>query len=159
MPIEPVVKLFDANTLVEYSDQNIINFGEVKAGDESAHIVLHLWNNKGGAEDASTMRDVDLFILDGNDAKNEPIVKEGWLHTKCISGGALTFTRLRDINTVKISAAGMPEGEISGTINNGENTATTNFAKIEIFAKIVENVLEATHGDKPFSLAFRYFFT
>ena len=158
-PIEPVVQVFDATTDVEYKDDVIIDFGEVKAGDASDHKTLHIWNNKGGQEVASTMRDVELFILDGNDAKSEPIVKEGWLHAKCISGGDSTFTRLRDANSLVLSAKDQEEGEILGSVNDGEKTNTDNFAEIEIYAQIIENVLEATHGEKPFSLAIRYFFT
>lgn len=160
MPIEPVVKLFDTTTSVEYDNvTNIIDFGEVKAGDASEHKTLRLWNNKGGIEDASTMRDVELFILDGNDAKLEPIVKQGWLHFKCLSAGDSSFTRLNDTNTVPLTAAGQVSGEILGTINDGLETATGNFAEFEIYAQIIEDVLTATHGEKPFSLAVRYYFT
>lgn len=160
MPIEPVVKLFDVNTNVEYDNvTNIIDFGEVKAGDASEHKILRLWNNKGGTEDASTMRDVEMFVLDGNDAKLEPIVKQGWLHFKCLSANETSFTRLYDTNTVKLTAKDQAEGEILGTANSGEDSDTANYAEFELYAQIIEDVLTATHGEKPFSLAVRYYFT
>lgn len=165
MAIEPVVKLIDKDTLVEYNDVNILNFGEVKAGDKSAVKNLRLWNNKGGVADASTMRDVEIMVLDKNNAKLEPIVKDGWLHLKCTTNNAPdnADTALTDTVTLKVKAAGMTEaGEIGGAINDGNplTVATKkNFADMELYVKIINNVLTATHGDKPFSLAVRYFFT
>lgn len=162
MAIEPVVQLIDKDTLVEYNDVNILNFGEVKAGDKSAVKNLRLWNNKGGTEDASTMRDVKIMVLDKNNDKLEPIVVDGWLHLKCLTNDAPdnADTALTDTVTLKVKAAGMTEaGEIGGAINDGTETATENFADMELYVEIINNVLTATHGDKPFSLAVRYFFT
>ena len=165
MAIEPVVKLIDKDTLVEYNDVNIINFGELKAGDKSAVKNLRLWNNKGGTQDASTMRDVTVMVFDKNNATAEPIVKDGWLHLKCLTNDAPdnADTALTDTVTLKVKAGGMTTaGEIGGAINDG-NPATVatkkNFADMELYVKIINNVLTATHGDKPFSLAIRYFFT
>lgn len=160
-PIEPVVNLFNKDTNVEIDNTtNIIDFGEVKAGDKSPVITLQLWNNKGGDQIASTMRDTELFILDKNEAKTEPIVTDGWLHVKCNSGGDVAFSRLNDVNTKKLTAAGLTEGEIEGIINDGvDANSTTNFAEFEVYAQIIDNVLSATHGEKPFYLAVRYYFT
>lgn len=165
MAIEPVVKLIDKDTLVEYNNVNIINFGELKAGDKSTVKNLRLWNNKGGTEDASTMRDVEIMVLDKNNAKLEPIVKDGWLHLKCLTNDAPdnADTALTDTVTLKVKAGGMTTaGEIGGAINDGNplTVATKkNFADMELYVQIINNVLTATHGDKPFSLAVRYFFT
>lgn len=159
-PIEPVVQLFDGTSGIEYDNvTNIINFGEVKAGDKSDVKTLHLWNNKGGVTVASTMRDVELFALDSNEAKVEDIVKNGWLHVKCTSAAAPAVERLYDLNVVKITALGQTEGEILGAVNDGTDTNTGNFAAMELYAQLIEDFLTATHGEKPFHLAFRYFFT
>lgn len=166
-PIEPVVKLFDADTDVEYKDTStwissdpIIDFGTVKAGDKSPVINLRLWNNKGGSEIASTMRDVEMFILDKNDSVNERIVKDGWLHAKCTSalnGG--TEIRLNDTSKIILTAKDQTEGTIPGGVNTGLATDTANFAAISTFIQIKENILDAAHGATPFSLAVKYFFT
>jgi len=166
MAIEPVVKLIDKDTLVEYNGVNIINFGELKAGDRSAVKNLRLWNNKGGTEDASTMKDVTVMVFDKNSAKAEPIVMEGWLHLKCLTNDAPNnvVTTLTDTVSLMIKSGGMATaGEIGGAINDG-NPATVatkkNFADMELYVEITgDAVLTATHGDKPFSLAVRYFFT
>lgn len=160
MPIAPVVKLYDHDTDLEIDSSNIIDFGEVKAGDKSKVYTLDLWNNRGGTELASTMKDVELFVLDSADGKTEPIVKDGWLKAKCLSAGDLDVTEMTDLNTLPISAADQTAGEILGSINDGLTaTDTTCFAQIELYAEIIKNVQDATHGEKPFSLAFRYFFT
>lgn len=163
MAIEPVVKLIDKDTNIEYNDVNIINFGEVKAGDKSVVKNLRLWNNKGGTEDASTMKDVTAMVFDRNNAKAEPIVMEGWLHLKCLTNDAPNnvVTTLTDTVSLMIKSGGMTTaGEIGGAINNGTDTATKNFADMELYVEITgDAVLTATHGDKPFSLAVRYFFT
>lgn len=163
MAIEPVVKLIDKDTLVEYNDVNIINFGELKAGDRSAVKKLRLWNNKGGTELASTMRDVTIMVFDKNNQKNEPIVKEGWLHLKCTTNNAPdnVDTTLTDTVSLIVKAAGMTNvGEIGGGINGGLDTDTSNFADLELYVEITgAAIATATHGDKPFSLAVRYFFT
>lgn len=166
-PIEPVVKLFDKDSGVEYKDNTtwvegdpIIDFGTVKAGDASPTIKLRLWNNKGGAEVASTMRDVEMFILDKNDATMERIVKDGWLHAKCTSAvGGGVETRLNATAKITLTAKLQTEGTIPGAINTGIDTDTTNFAEISTFIQIKENVLTAIAGPTPFSLAVKYFFT
>lgn len=159
MPIAPVVKLYDSSLDLEITPLNIIDFGEVKAGTKSKVYTLDLWNNRGGVELASTMKDVELFVLDSADGVTEPIVKDGWLKAKCLSDTLPVETEMTDLNTLPITALGQTAGEILGSINTGIATDTGNFAKIELFAHIIKNVVTATHGEKPFSLAFRYFFT
>ena len=163
MAIEPVVQLIDKDTSIIYNDTNIINFGELKAGDRSAVKKLRLWNNKGGAVDASTMKDVTVMVFDKNNAKAEPIVTEGWLHLKCTTNDAPNnvVTTLTDTVSLMIKSGGMTTaGEIGGALNSGLDTDTSNFADMELYVEITgDAVLTATHGDKPFSLAVRYFFT
>lgn len=159
-PLDPIVQLFDVDTGDEYdNDETIIDLGDVKAGEMSDVLTLRVWNNKEGTEVASTMRDVELFVLDSNEGKEEPIVEAGWLHAKCTSGNDESFTRLTDSNALTLTAKDQGEGEILGSINDGLDTDTDNFAEFELYCQIVEDFLTVLSGEKEFSLAIKYYYT
>lgn len=158
-PLEPVVKLYDGTTNEEYDGTNIINFGEVKAGDKSDVKTLHLWNNRGGAELASKMRDVEMFGLDEGLATTQLIIANGWLKATCTSVPG-DETKLDADARVQLTAAGQDAGEILGSTNDGENTNTGNFASFELFAQLEgDDIVNAPHGPHTFYIAIRYFFT
>lgn len=165
VPNEPLVQLFNSDTNVEIFEDDpnsVIDYGEVKAGDQSAIVKLRFWNNKNGTDLCSTMRDTELFVLDSNKGKTNQLVKEGWLHAKCTSKGLATFTRLRDNNSLVVTAAGLDDGLIEGGINDGNPESVQgkkNNATLDTYVQIIDNVLTASHGDKPFYLALRYYFT
>lgn len=164
-PKEPIVQLFDIDTsqeILQDDESTIIDYGEVKAGDKSKVINLRFWNNKDGDEICSTMRESEIFVLDSNKGKTNTLVTEGWLHAKCTTAGDGTFTRLKDNNSLMISADGLEAGLIEGGINDGNNLGAEgkkNNADLETYVQIIENVLTASHGDKPFYIALRYYFT
>lgn len=159
-PIEPQVKLFDGNNGLEYNDDNIINFGEVKAGDKSDVKLLHLWNNKGGASLASKMRDVEMFVLDAGLQRNDIIVTNGWLWAKCNSGETTANTKMDAEAVIHLTAQGQTTGEILGDTNDGADTNTGNFAAFELYAQLEgDDIVNAPHGPRTFFLAVRYFYT
>lgn len=165
IPQEPKVQLFNVDTgqeIFEDDPESVIDYGEVKAGDQSDIIKLRFWNNMSGDAVCSTMRDSEIFVLDSNKGKTNPLVTEGWLHTKCTTAGNSTFTRLNDKNSLKIKASGLEDGMIEGGINDGNpegEQGKKNYADLETYIQIIDNVLTASHGDKPFYIALRYYFT
>lgn len=166
VPKEPLVQLFDIDTsqeILQDDEATKIDYGEVKAGNKSKVIKLRFWNNKGGTELCSTMRDSEMFVLDSNKGKTNPLVTEGWLHAKCTTKAVPgAFLRLRDSNSLKISASTLEDGLIEGGINDGNplgEQGKKNCADIETYIEIIDNVLTASHGDKPFYVALRYYFT
>lgn len=125
---------------------------------DNAYIIedsIDIW--KGGR--ASYMQDVTLFVLDSNDAQLEPIVTEGWVVGKCVSLDQENFERLDDEAELEIGSEDFLEdglNQIGGEENDGEEEDTENFADIDLKVDVPYN---ATHGEKDFSIAVRYYYT
>lgn len=96
-----------------------------------------------------------VYVLDKNEAKSEKLVTEGWLQGKCTSASQGVFTALNNTNELQIGAAGMPSQEISGAVNNGDPSTTTNFALCEFKFRIPANAL---HGQHAFYIVVKYYF-
>lgn len=155
MSATPVVSFFNRDTNVDLSISGW-SVGQVKADESSDVLELRVWNNKGGAELASTMQDCELFILDSSDAKIEPIVTEGWLQGKCISLGDTTFKSLDDTEILNIGSSELSDYQIGGATNDGGEAGNSeNYSDIDLRFDVP---FGATHGDKNFSIAVKYFF-
>lgn len=156
MALEPVVSFFNKDTNVDLGVSGW-DVGTVKADTASNVLPLRVWNNKGGVDLASTMQDCELFILDANQVKLQPIVTEGWLKGKCVSLGDTTFKTVDDITVLNIGSSDSTASafEIFGDINSGLDTDTRNYSDVELQFEVP---FGATHGEKQFSIAVKYFF-
>jgi hypothetical protein len=161
MSLEPKVEFWDRKSDVNLTGSQW-NVGTVKAGETSETLELRIWNNKGGSQLCAMMQEVDLFILDGNNQKVQPIVKDGWLFGKCVSlNPSGTAIALNDVNKLAIGSSSFPSlRQIDGAINDGLNTAVGNYTDIDLFFSIpaATPTSGVTHGDKAFSIAVQYFF-
>lgn len=157
MALEPIVSFFDKETNVDLSVDGW-DVGTVKADTESEVLQLRVWNNKGGEELASTMQECELFILDANEVRLQPIVTEGWLKGRCTSLGGANFTTIDDTVVLNIgsSESNNQDFEIFGDINDGTEEDVRNFADVDLKFEVP---FGATHGEKGFYIAVKYFFT
>ncbi|MET3505637.1 hypothetical protein [Halalkalibacter oceani] len=157
MAIEPVVGFYNRETNIDLSVEGW-TVGTVKADTESEVLPLRVWNNKGGEELASTMQDCELYILDENEVKLQPIVTEGWLKGLCASLGDTEFITIDDQTVLNIgsSESDTSNYDIFGDINDGEDTNIRNFADVDLKFAVP---FGATHGQKGFSVAVKYFYT
>src|SRR5690625_275947 len=120
MALEPVVSFFNRETNVDLTVEGW-DVGTVKADTECDVLQLRVWNNRGGTELASTMQECELYILDANDVKLQPIVTEGWLKGRCVSLNDTNFKTIDDTQVLNIgsSEADASKYEIFGDINDG----------------------------------------
>jgi hypothetical protein len=161
MSLEPIVEFWDRKNNVNLTGQQW-NVGTVKAGERSDTLELRIWNNKGGQQLAAMMQDAELFILDGNNQKTQPIVTGGWLFAKCVSlNPSGSFTSLNATNKINIGSKSFPAlKQIDGAVNDGSNSAEGNYTDVDLYFEIpaATPTSNVTHGDKPFSIAIQYFF-
>lgn len=156
MALEPNVSFFNRATNEDLT-QTGWDVGVVKADSESDVLELRVWNNKGGTELASTMQECELYILDENEVKLQPIVTEGWLKGKCVSLGDTDFKTINDTEVLNIGSANSntQDFEIFGDPNDGTEENTANYADVDLKFSVP---FGATHGDKHFFIAVKYFF-
>ena len=130
--------------------------GEVNAGTESAPLQILVWNNRGGSEDVSDMKDCSVTVLDQGFTDVSPLVTGKWMQVKVNSMGETDFTAIGSPTAKDIKAKGRPDFEISGAANSGDLADTGNFA--DITAKIAVP-LNAPNGTQAFRLRVQYFYT
>ena len=129
--------------------------GTVKADTESPVLKVRIWNGKGTGTQLSNAQGCSLYVLDKNQAKAEPIVKDGWIQGKCVSAKQSSFTVINAVAELPVGAANMGDQEISGKVNNGQPTAVENFAEVDLKVVVPPN---AMYGDHPFSVVLKYYY-
>ena len=156
----PIVTYYDEKGTTQLTEWNI---GEIDAGTESDHLKLTVWNNKGGSEAVSHMKNVSVTVVNELGAETggngDVAVAGAWIHVK-VNGGEDTPLG-GSANTAKVNAVGVDSDTdgyiIKGDANDGTiANSTVNYANYELWAVIPPN---APEGDKPVRIRTSYSYT
>lgn len=105
---------------------------------------------------ASFMQDCAIFALDQSEAQAETIITDGWIKAKCPILND-TYEALEPAIEIPVGAEGLsPDPKISGNANDGLEADDSNYADVNVRIDVPFN---ATHGNKPFYIALKYFYT
>lgn len=138
----------------------------VVADTESLKVVIGIANNfTVGSETAEAVMDATdctLKVTAEDGTTEAPVVKERWVHAKCLTGGDSDYTRLgllEDAETkLNVTAGDVSRpNTISGAANDGtiEGTGQYNVAKVEAMVKPDLNTA-ATGGLQKFRMVLIY---
>ena len=118
---------------------SIWNVGTVKAQTPSAVFTVNIWNNK------------------GNTANTE-VPKNKWveINVPSVDGNNSTWTAIGGSTIKNIKAAGQTDFSISGAINNGNITDTSNFCTCSFR---INAPINSTPGTKDFNIRLTGYFT
>lgn len=139
---------------------SIWNVGTVKAQTPSAVFTVNIWNNKGNTTDAvSDLKDCYIGVYDstGNTANTE-VPKNKWveINVPSVDGNNSTWTAIGGSTIKNIKAAGQTDFSISGDINNGNTTDTSNFCTCSFR---INAPINSTPGTKDFNIRLTGYFT
>ena len=118
----PQISLYNSTNTELVSTWNI---GVLKAQTPSDILECNIWNNKGGSETVSDLKDAYLMVLDPNgDTANQDIPRERWIQINepSVDGNTSTWTAIGGSVGKDICANGlMPSNgnTISGIANDG----------------------------------------
>lgn len=130
----PLIGLFDSNnsSLVGSKD-----FGTIRSQVPSEILTINVWNNHGGTEDVSDLREPEIEVLDTNGlTATTDVPRDKWVQVNVpsIDGDEATYTAIGGEVKKKLRANNNVSTEyvIKGTSNNGDpilsasNVATVN---------------------------------
>lgn len=148
----PVVTWYDEDNTAEKEGHD---FGKIDIGSSSEEVVVIVWNNRGGTEEASTMENCVLTTKDLNGGNDLEAVAEQYVHVRNITLGEEDFTPIGGDVEHAIGAGGdAGEGEILGAINDGTlENSEGNFVKLGIKIDLPST---ATNGKNSLWLRLRY---
>jgi hypothetical protein len=130
----PQITVYDkTNTSVE----STWNVGTIRAQEPSEVYTINIWNNKGGVDHVSDLRDCYISILDyDGDSAIEDVARDRWIQVNIpsVDGDENTWTSIGGSFTKEIRAnGGVSENTLSGIANSGvlsnspKNVCTANF--------------------------------
>ena len=161
----PVVSFYDISGTNEITNWPL---GEVDAGSETEPLEFTIWNNKGGSEPVSHMKNVRITTVNSAGGETGDVVTGKWVHVvvngeddsadghsgKAIGGNSLA-------NQAQVWAEGVDKAVdgyiIKGDANDGVKAhSTVNYASIKAWVCVPAN---ANEGEKPFIVRVPYSYT
>lgn len=136
------------------------NVGTVKAQIPSTPLTINIWNNKGGSDDVSDLKECYIGVYDstGNTADTD-VPKYKWveINVPSIDGNSTTWTAIGGTVTKNVKAnGGVSDFSIKGVHNDGSQTNTSNFCTCSF--RINPPINSAT-GTKTFNIRLTGYFT
>jgi hypothetical protein len=121
----PILTLTDSNN----TPLQVLNFGVVDAGNQTAGIPVHFWNNFSAAEGVSDALNPQITTktyngLDSGDSVfngNEVVVNQ-MISAQCVSAGQTQYTSIGGPNVLGIADSPPPAGQSYTPIISGEGS-------------------------------------
>lgn len=151
----PNIQLYNSDNTTLVSTWNI---GTVQAQVESAVLTINLWNNKGGTEDVSDLKDCTIAVLDSNGTSaTDDVARDKWVQVCVTPVDGSTYTAIGGTTTKAFRAnSGVTDNIVKGTKNAGNDTNTANCSTINF--KIVAPI-NSEPGTKSFKIRFTGYYT
>lgn len=141
--------------------------GEVDAGSETEALEFTIWNNKGGEEDVSNMKNVRITTVNSDGTEKGDVVTGKWVHVivndddPSGDGKGTPIGGNSAENQVKVWAEGVDKATdgytIKGTKNDGVKAhSMENYANVKAWVSVP---LNANEGEKPFIVRVPYSYT
>jgi hypothetical protein len=143
-------------TIVNDSDVLISNWdvGTVQANTDSNILKALIWNNKGGSNALSDLRDVTITSLDTDGGTSSDVVAGKWVQINVpkMDGNQTTWAAIGGSTTRSLRSDALSASDgavIRGTANDGSTTnSTANYCTIRLKVHVPLNAMPGTKNWK-----------
>ena len=123
MSVGPLISIYNID---HTAFQTTWDVGTIRATQPSPELVINVWNNRGGSNDVSDLREPTLAVLDANGlTADTPVPRDKWVqvNVESVDGNSNTWTAIGG-NVTKVLRANnfVTDDVIKGTANNGDPT-------------------------------------
>ena len=153
----PIISLYDAT---HSSIVSVWNVGTVKAQVPSAVKTVNIWNNKGGSEQVSDLKDCSISVFDASGTTyDDDVAADKWveINAPSVDGDTATWTKIGGLSAKEIRAmSGVTDNSILGTANTGVASDTENYCTINLR---VNAPINSVPGNKTFKVRLTGYYT
>ena len=153
----PIIALYDNN---HTSLVSIWNVGTVKAQEPSTPLEVNIWNNKGGTDNVSDLKDCFVTVYDASSTTyTDDVAANKWVEINCpgIDGNNSTWTKIGGPDGKNIRAnSGVTDYSIKGTANSGTIADEENYSTINLR---INAPINSVPGNKTFKVRLVGYYT